>query len=55
MGTHYMMKLLKKHLSHHYRKYGDEGGILLLDLHDYFHSINQDILLKKYKELIDFK
>lgn len=51
-GTKFMIKRLRRHLTEHYRKYGLKGGILIIDLHDYFHSIKQEILLDKLKDII---
>lgn len=47
-GTHYSIKRLEKHLRNHYRKYGNNGYILLIDFKKYFDNINHD----KLKELI---
>lgn len=41
-----------RHLKEHYANYGLDGGILVMDLHDYFHSIDHDILMAKYAEVI---
>lgn len=43
-GTLFAIKRLRQHLATHYRKYGTRGGILTLDLHDYFNSIPHDKL-----------
>lgn len=48
-GTHFTIRRLQKHLERHYRHHGREGGILLLDFHDYFGQIDHD----KLKEIID--
>ena len=52
MGTQYAINRLVNHLKNHYKEHGRKGGILVMDLHDYFHSIDQDILIQKYRELI---
>ena len=52
MGTQKAIGDLIKHLQQHYEKHGLEGGILIMDLHDYFHSINHKKLLKKYRKII---
>ena len=38
-GTEFTLKRLKKKLRAHFRKYGQEGGILLFDFKGYFRSI----------------
>ena len=35
-GFHFAIARLKKMLSEHYKKYGTEGGVLLLDIKGYF-------------------
>ena len=52
-GTEFALKRLRKHLSHHYRKYGRKGGILIMDYKSYFDSIDHKILLKKLRQIID--
>lgn len=44
-GTDFAIKRLKQQLVHHYRKYGRQGGVLIMDYHDYFGTINHKILL----------
>ena len=51
-GTQTAINNIRTHLIIHYEKYGIQGGILLIDLHDYFHSISHQILIQKYKEII---
>ena len=46
-GTHFALRRMKKHLARHYRRHGRNGGILLIDLHDFFASISHE----KVKEL----
>ncbi len=48
MGTGHAMKRLVGHLRWHYRRYGTEGYILLLDFKDYFGSIDHGVV----KEII---
>lgn len=48
MGTGHAMKRLVRHLRWHYRRYGTEGYILLLDFKDYFGSIDHGVV----KEII---
>ena len=41
-GTEFAIKRLRKHLKRHYDRHGLEGGILVMDFHDYFGSIPHD-------------
>lgn len=43
-GTHFAIKRLTKFLTEHYKKYGNNGYILLVDFKNYFASIPHDIL-----------
>lgn len=47
-GTHFALDRLKLHLERHYRHHGREGGILLVDLHDYFRAIRHGCLKETY-------
>lgn len=47
-GTHFALKRMKKHLIRHYRHHGREGGILLIDLHDFFASVSHEKLKELY-------
>lgn len=38
-GTDYAIRLMKKHLSDHYRKHGSDGYIMQMDFRDYFARI----------------
>lgn len=51
-GTDFAINRLKYHLARHYRKYGREGGILILDFKNYFASIEHNILKKELKYYI---
>ena len=48
-GTHFATKRLVTHLRRHFRKYGREGGILLIDFSDYFGNIAHEPLFYIYK------
>jgi len=52
-GTDYSINRLKKDLISHYRKYGREGGILLLDYKDFFNSIPHIKILNMLKYMIE--
>ena len=51
-GLSFTKKRLLIHLQKYYRKYGNNGYVLKLDIHDYFNSINQDILMEKLSKKI---
>ena len=51
-GTDFAIRRFKKHLTWHYRRYGLQGGILICDFHDYFHSIDHNILLEMLRKKI---
>lgn len=51
-GTDFAIKRLRKQLATHYRKYRKQGGILTIDLHDYFNSIPHDKLFDALKFII---
>ncbi len=51
-GTEFAIKRLRKHLSTHYRKYRKQGGILIIDFHDYFNSIPHDKLFEIFRYII---
>jgi len=51
-GTDFAIKRLREHLQHHFAIRKLQGGILIGDFHDYFHSINHEILLNKLREKI---
>lgn len=50
-GTDFTIRRLKTHLQKHYRKYGNEGYLAVLDFSDYFNSISHE----KLYEMIDPK
>ena len=49
-GTKFTMDRLKIHLQRHFRHHGRKGGILLIDLHDYFGSIDHEKLKDIYRK-----
>lgn len=51
-GTEFAIKRLRKHLASHYRRHGLKGGILIMDIHDYFNSIPHDRLLPMMRKAI---
>lgn len=44
-GTDFAILRFREHLRWHYVRYGLKGGILIGDFHDFFHSIDHEILL----------
>lgn len=52
-GVDFTRKRLQKHLHDYYRKYKDnEGYAVLIDFHNYFGSLDHDILKKAYAKVI---
>lgn len=52
-GLHFQYMRIKKQLGRHYRKYGRQGGILLLDLAGFFPNANRALIVQRHAELID--
>lgn len=52
-GTEFAVKRLREHLRYHLARYGRTGGILTIDYHNYFGSIDHDRLLEMYRRIID--
>ena len=52
-GTEFAVKRLREHLRWHLARYGRAGGILTVDYHNYFGSIDHDRLLSMLREIID--
>lgn len=52
MGISHSINRLERHLHEHYRKYGQEGYILKIDLKNYFGSIPHDKLKELYRKHI---
>lgn len=51
-GTFFALERLRQHLSTHYRKYRKQGGVLTIDIHDYFNSIPHDKLKDMLRTII---
>lgn len=52
-GTEFAIRRLRGHLSTHYRKYRKQGGILIIDFHDYFNSIPHNKLYELFRNIIE--
>lgn len=52
-GTHFAIDRFKKHLGTHVRRWGVVGGVLTLDLHNYFGSIDHEIMKKQLRDVIE--
>lgn len=51
-GTHFAIKRLEKHLRNHFKKYGNNGYVLLIDFKSFFENINHNILKNLYRKYI---
>ena len=51
-GTEYALKRLREHLRYHVARYGRAGGILCVDYHNYFGSINHALLIAMLRDII---
>lgn len=51
-GTELALKRLVSHLRWHLARYGRQGGILLMDFHDYFNTIPHEELISSITEMI---
>lgn len=52
MGLHYSFRRLKQQLAWHYRRYGREGAVLLLDLKGYFPNAPHKTIYDRHQHLI---
>lgn len=51
-GLHWHFKRLKQHLAWHYRRYGREGCVVLLDLKGFFPNANRALIYERHKKFI---
>jgi hypothetical protein len=51
-GIHFTLKRLKVHLMRHYRRYGTEGYVLLVDFKGYFDNILHEPILNIYRKAL---
>lgn len=54
-GLSFTKNRVKCHLQRFYRKHGNNGYVLKMDIHHYFESIDHDILIKKMSKRIQDK
>ena len=52
MGLHYSFKRVKQQLAWHYRRYGREGAVLMLDLKSYFPNAPHKNIYERHQQLI---
>lgn len=52
-GLSFTRKRVVTHLQKYYRKYGNKGYVLKADFHNYFESIDHDILFNQLSKVID--
>lgn len=51
-GFSFSKNELKEDLRHHYRRYGTEGSIILLDFKQFFPSVSHKVIYKRHRDLI---
>lgn len=51
-GLHWHFRRLTQQLAWHYRRYGREGGIFLLDLKSFFPNANRDIIYRRHQQVM---
>lgn len=51
-GVSFTRRRLKEHLAWHYRRYGNQGYIVLTDFHNFFGSLNHEYLISEYERVI---
>ena len=51
-GMDFCLKRMRKHLRHHFNKYGTEGGIYQFDLKSYFLTIPHKIIKERIRKVI---
>ena len=51
-GLHWQFKRVVDQLHWHYRRYGREGAVLLIDLKGYFPNAPHDLIYQRHQELI---
>lgn len=51
-GLSFSFRRLKEDLRHHYRKYGREGYVVLIDLKSFFPSASHEAIFKRHDEVI---
>ena len=54
-GIHFSKRRIGTHLTQYFKKFGNKGYVLTLDIHDYFNSINHDVLINFLDRKIEDK
>lgn len=52
-GTDFARNLLKKYIRSHIARYGIDGYIIQIDIHQYYQSMRHDILKSKFRSVLD--
>ena len=52
-GTDFARKLIKKYLWNYYCKYGNNGGVLQIDIHGYYPNMRHDEVEKCFEKVVD--
>lgn len=51
-GFEFSKRELRKDLRYHFRKYGREGYVILIDFHQFFPSVSHEMVFKRHRHLI---
>ena len=52
MGMHFAFRRLKDMLHWHFRRYGREGGVITIDLKQFFPTARRELIYQRHKQLI---
>lgn len=52
MGLHHSFRRIKQQLAWHFRRYGREGAVVLLDLKGFFPNANHALLYQRHQQLL---
>lgn len=52
MGLHFAYRRIKEMLHRHFRRYGRAGGIILIDLKQFFPSARRELIYQRHRDLI---
>lgn len=51
-GLHFSLRLLKNDLQYHFRRYGREGHVILIDFSQFFPSASHEVIYERHKRLL---